>query len=1838
MKTLIQGLMAILILNFHCQTSKNPATSLDPLADFEKLSPYFASATTGIISAADPLQYVLQVPLQQMPDSAQLQKVIKLRPAVKGVVSMPRSNTIRFTPEENFKPNTEYRIDIDLNKLGSDVVQGSIDHTIRIKPQSMSVKLSGILLGEDEGYTILMTVHTADVARPELLKNCFPEWKDQLEIETIDLRQFSLSIPLTDLKKAPTKIQFDGKAIGSAQKGSIQLPELGTAQFSVWHFYTDTEAKIAYVYFSQPLDPAQDLSGLIRADQRFLNAEAIGNRLSIQLNTHRFETETTLYISPLLKSAKGAQLRQEIEYKIDLQLHLPDVQWYDQGNYIASKGDFLIPLKTRNLQSLKISVVEIPMDKIPHMLAWSELNYIGIYSVRMYGSLIHESKHLLQKTEEDESGWSIHLIDLSRHFQRNPGSAYFLSIDFGPADTDLSCTPELSKMSYNYKLPSEGFFKDKDAYFYEYDYYYYDYDYLESQNPCHISYYLSKSALQNLFLCTEYSIIAKRSSQQYHLWVSHLSDVSPAPDVQVSLYDLQGNLMGQGLTDKLGMVSIDSKYSAAVVKAQKGNSISFLSLDVYEAQSLTEFDVSGNRDETSLNFFNYTDRGVYRPGDSIFLNLMVRSEKKPLPEKLPLILRFFNPDNHLMAEQIQSYQAGRQIYSFFLHTSSADKTGIYRCELQIGQEILTKRIKVETIRPNVTTVLIQPKNLRKDVIYHPNLEGQLQVQYLTGFPVSNAQVIASANIVELQNPFPKYSDYRFAVKTQFYGSQLDLFTARADESGRASFRSDVSFKVFDGPAKISLDIETILPGGGLNKEGKTLLISPYHQYVGVKKQKGNGWGENYLTEESIPIELIRLSADGQPLSKRENLEITIDKNKHFWWVDRYALTHYGGYQSEYYWENHAIDQVAVTAKARIDLKKYIRSPGTYRCTVKDRASGHASAVYFTVYQSDKPIPGLEPHLFAVDADRTECVAGDTIRIKVPGVPKSKILVSIERGKEVLEQNLFDLEDRESSLAIVTKESWSPNVYAHMTIIQPYEQDLNELPLRMYAVLPIRVQSAEPNLQPEVKIPNRIESEKWYDIEISESRGRAMEYTVAVIDEGLLNLTGFKTPDPVAHFNGKYPLLVKSWDLYKHLQRYFRLKFAGRISIGGDDAYHPDAIPEISRFKPVVLHIPSTKIKAGEKKKHRIKLPNYIGKVRIMILACHGDLFGHWEKWVEVSNPLMIQSSFPRSLYAGDILDLPVNIFRKDASISNTTLSAVASPAWIKGFTPQHTLYFKDKDQLQHLYRLEVGDHIGPIQVKLKAQSNGYISEEKTPIEILNPVLPETQLKSVVIKPGESFEFAPDPKGIQELYSISYSISGRQLPHFDRFAKEIVQYPYGCLEQISSMGFAQLYLDKLIPLSEQMDKDRRLYLRSAIEQILALLNSKNQFNYWPNGYYDPWSDLYTGLFLIEARQLGYLKPNEQKALQNWISQQVKTANQWQLKSASTDYVRESESMIQAYRLYLLALAGNSAKSALNAISQRKDIQNPITWMHLAAAYALSGYPSKAETLRTSGEKLANTIENNFTYLNFGSSIRNTALLAALYTHLPNMAKKAVDMFEYLAQQIDRQKSLSTQTIGYTFFAAYQVLGNLAAQEQYVSYSIILPEGSQKAKHLAHEIRPYSVTPQQYGKNFTIKNDGKSDIYLQLQESFYPKNANQEAQSSNIDLQVRFRLKNGRSMPRMETIKLGEKVEFQIEIQNRSGVPQDFMALRIQAPSGFELINPALYVSAQIQDLNFMDYTEFRDNQISVFYKLKPGQKITLKYQARAAYSGDFVFPAILTENMYNPEIYARNSSSRVKVLP
>lgn len=1835
MKNLLSFLLlSVLFFTIHSCKDKDQQATTDGSMQFEARE-YFSAFTQGMIDPDDDI--VFRAIQKQAVDTSQLRDGITVRPEIEFKIFIdPMRGDVIIDPVRPLKRGQTYSVSIQLDNWFRNGENKTFTTEVTVFRQHLDVSRRGLLLDNNQRY-LEVDVFTSLPETPASIQSIFNYPKNKVNVTKVSELHYLVKLQANDNKME--NIPWSGKELQSQESGEIPVYQFNPDVFEVINTHYNRKNKQFKVYFSQTIDAEQDKTGLITLGGEPATFDIQNNVLTTYITSLSSEDQT-LQIEKALQSESGVKLQSSLTYEIEIEVIKPQMEWLAEGSYLPASGKFKLPIKTKGLKSIYVQVVEIPSENTVHFVSWNQLSNVDLDEIKRYGRLKLTKEFQLASNPSQAEQWTEYGLDLTDLFERKSGMVYTIMLSYGPANTILECDGASLK-DYETRHIKPSFFDVSGGYYYDEHYEGYrsygpEYDYRERDNPCHITYYMERSAMIKNIHCTNIFPIVKSGNDDIVVAIKDLMRNSLAQNAEVELLNLQAMHITSGSTSSNGIVRFsDLKQTPRALKISYDNVTSFYNMDPSSAISLTEFDVSSEVEDVDNRIFAYTERDIWRPGDSIYLDIMLNHAKFEFEEGLPITVRFINPKG-VQHSKIMQAVTKDAIYSFPLATSLDAPTGFWKAEIQIGPHTKHKTIRVETIRPNVVDIQFNFENARDDWIYHDRFSGEMAVDYLAGYPLKGGKVNLSANLQGISSPFSEFRNYRFLpYKDNYSRGNGEFLKVTTNENGKATFDEDRNFRAMDGVFRLLLDCKIDLPGGGLNTMTRTFMVSPFNSYVGIQQAKGRGWGGSFKYDEIPGIRLVHLDQKGKPMKGKTEATVYVYKFTKDWWYDRYRLTRGHNYHSNTKRELvHETTIEFVNGQFTFTHDKDKWGSGSFMIVIKDPQSQHQSEYKYHNVSSASYASQVNPQLLELQTDTNTYMTGQTMNVTLPSIPLARALVSIETGDKVHEVFWTDLDGEPLQLKV--KREWTPNVYLSVHLVQNYGQSHNDRPMRMYGVKKIKINTLEGDLQPVIDAPEKSRPNSKLNVQVSEKEGRPMEYTIAVVDQGLLNITGFSTPDPRSHFNKLIALRVKTWDIFEQLIHFMNPSFAGILSIGGDEALNKllDESADFNRFEPVVFHQGPFKLEAGATKEHTFEIPNYIGKVRVMAVASGKDRYGHADKDVRIASPLMLQSQLPRALNVSDKVIAPITLFRDEQYVKTVRLDLKSENNKVEFESNRITATFETGDQLTTQVPITVKEEAGTAQLNFHASSGRHESTEKTKIFVNYPNSYSSKSEYLEIEPGNSKTLDVSCYGFRETQHFDLVVSGSLMPDFVSYYEDLLEYPHGCVEQLASKGYALMYIDKIVQLSPPERKKAIDHLDAAILKIQSYQNSDGRFDYWPGGYYNVWGDLYAGLFLHEAQAES--RTVSEEAVRRWVNHNITKANSWRIEGTMTDryWIRREEN-VQAYRLYALAKAGHAQKGAMNRFRTRTGLTT-LAKAYLAGAYGHAGFPDVGKEFMQSA---LNKVDEDGAYYYWGSSMRNRAVIIAIGSELfPELISRRY--YQHWVEDVNQKRWVSTQEKGQAFRAVHHYLGEGSAIADEIDFELQSDKYDQRHKLNAMESKRFAWQGKDVAGKATLINHGKSRLYVRRIERAISKELYEPATSSNLSIKVTYNTPYG-SLDESKSVEQGDEILISVVVNNQSNVDLDYMALTVKSPSGWELLNPRILETANVPSNGYNNFTyqDFRDDKVYTYFKLDktgPESSKVYRFKARAQLLGDYYLPSVRAADMYDLDVFATTAAKRVQV--
>jgi uncharacterized protein YfaS (alpha-2-macroglobulin family) len=1847
------GLVAILTLVLvFGKFSKRKVNADNP--DFIK---YVSAYTSGLISKTSTIQIKLSDELiKKLPEGQALpEDLIEFRPSIGGKCEL-KGNTLEFIPAKMLPSGQKYFTEFHLSKL--EKVPSELENfnfEFMIIPQNFDFLIEGQKTIDKKTLSLQQVigfVQTADFETSENIGNIFAaqqngkklsvKWHSDIDGTT---HHFVIDSINREIKPSEVRFVWDGKKIDIDKKGEqkITIPAINDFSFIESRIIRDSEQYLQ-LQFTDPLDENQNLNGLITMtgdeNLRFIVED---NTIKV-FPSVQSDTNKTVVLYSGIKNVLGVKLKNQINITAEFEQLKPAVRLIGSGNILPSSDKGMVfPFEAVNLKAVDVTVIKIYEKNIIQFLQVNELD--GENELQRVGKpLFKKTISLENKQITDFSKWNRFTLDLNTLIENDPGAIYRIEINFKKKYSLYACKDDSTEETES-DLKSTGSEWDNpaeetsnwDAYqnseYSEESYSYYD-DYYTNywenrENPCKNGYYGSQRKIAQNIIASDIGIIAKLGNNNgLNVFTADLKTTKPKDGATIEIYDYQNQLLKSAVTDKDGRADLGALENPFFVVAKLGNQRGYLKLQDGYSLSLSRFDIAGTAVSKGLKGFIYGERGVWRPGDTLFLDFMLKEDVNKIPAGHPIVFELKNPKNQVIKREIQK-KNDLGIYPFFVATANDALTGNYELTVSVGSVNFFKTLKVETIKPNRLKIKLDFDE--KILLQNKAISGLMNAKWLHGAIAKDLKVQIDATLKPVQTEFTKYSDFSFDDPTkEFYGQTDRIFEGTTDDKGTVPVHVELDAGQ-KAPGKLTAVFVTKVfeKGGDFSSDQISLPYSPYNGYVGVKIPKGDK-RNMLLTDTTHQIDVVTLDPEGKPITGTHRIEMKFYKIEWRWWWDN------GDSQiSSYNFNNSStlLDSKTIfSSNGKASWKIKVKYPdwGRYLVLATDMNTGHSSGKIMYI-----DWPGWAGHaeggsaedasMLMISSDKKNYTVGEEAKISIPTGKDGRALISIENGTTLLETHWLDTKQGETEYKFKVTESMTPNIYVHVTLLQPHAQTANDLPIRMYGVLPVMVENPGTHLNPVINMPDKLEAEKEVKITVSEKNNKPMTYTLAIVDEGLLDLTHFETPDAWKSFYAKEALGVKTWDLYNNVIGAYTGQLDRLLAVGGDDMEDGQGgNKKANRFKPVVIYLGPFTLNKGSNT-HTVKLPKYIGSVRTMVVAGNGKAYGSAEKSTPVIKPLMILGTLPRVLSPGEKVVLPADIFAMEKDIKNVKVT-VKTNGFLKiiGSNTKTVKFTEPGDEMAN-FELEVLQKTGVGTVQITAVSGNRTATFDIEIDVRNPNPKATNILAKILNPGETWTSTYTPLGANGTNTGTLEISSIPPVNLEKRLSYLIEYPYGCIEQTTSAVFPQLYVLDLIKIDDKQKLKIENNIKAGIKRIEQFQLANGGMSYW-TGNQDvcTWGTNYAGHFLIEAEKKGYSVP--QSLLKAWTKYQTAKAKSWINDGPDSQ-------LDQAYRLYTLALYGKAETSSMNRLKESTNLSDAAKWQ-LAAAYFLAGKQNVAQKL-VSGLQID---VKPYTYFSetFGSNFRDDAMILTTLNLLGEKSK-AFSIVKLLSEEMSSNRYMSTQTTAYCLLAVsdYVKKNQLSGA---LNFSYAFDNGKAVKISDSKTISQNKVDIKGGGeKTISVTNNGKSIVYVQFIQQGIPATGSAQPEAQHdLYMTVSYKLPDGSSLS-PESIPQGTDFIAEITVTH-PGLQGTYknMALAQIFPSGWEIINSRMLEIGYAQNSSTATYQDIRDDRVFTYFDMTKGTSKTYRVLLNASYVGEYWMAPVACEAMYDETIFARNSGKFVKV--
>jgi uncharacterized protein YfaS (alpha-2-macroglobulin family) len=1347
---------------------------------------------------------------------------------------------------------------------------------------------------------------------------------------------------------------------------------------------------------------------------------------------------------------------------------------------------------------------------------------------------------------------------------------------------------------------------------------------------------------------SDIGLIAKQGKDEIWIFANSIKTNEPLANLEITLISSNNQSVQTLTTDGEGIAHVDKLsekapgFRLAMITAGDKEDFNFLLLDDTIVET-SRFEVEGERDNiTGFQAFIYGQRDIYRPGETMYFNTVLRTKDWKSAGEIPLKLRLVTPNGreYRTWRKTTNKQGALEIQ---VALDAAVLTGTYTMEVFNANDVLltSQSVSVEEFMPD--RIKVDLSGAAKEYISGGAVALTATATNLFGPPAANRTYEMESQLKRkgfFAKGFPEYT-FDIPAETSF---EKETRQGSTNELGQATERfllpaalKDIG--VLEGKIYVTVFDENGRPVNRLQKfdvytQPVLYGIRLPDSYVGINapvpvdivgvNRKGT------LQKSVAKVEVIRLEYQTVVEKKNEQLRYTSRKS-----------------------EKVVYSNLLNLANGTGSFKYVPTVSGEYEVRIRRPQAEHYSVARFYAYgygytQYSSFEVSNEGRVL-METDQEKYKIGETARILFKTPFDGRLLVTVERNN-VLEQHILKTEKKAAELKLSLKEAHLPNVYVTATLIRPL--DASDMPLTVaHGFVPVFIEDVKRNLPVTITAVEKSRSKTKQTIKVKTAPNA--QVTLAIVDEGILQIKNSKTPDIHGFFYQKRALEVTSHDLYALL--FPELNISGASSFGGDGYDLEKRINPLSngRTKLVTFWSGILEANGNGEISYDINLPQFSGDLRVMAVAYKDNAFGSSSKNMKVADPIVISAGLPRFLSPNDELTLPVNISNTETKAAGATVTLQVSGPITSGNPSVQKITIPAGKEGLAVFSIKALQSIGAGRVSIKVGAFGETFTQETDITV-RPASPLLKTSSSgVIAAGQNgmidltSAFIPSTRQSQVVLSRSPLVQGG-----GKAISTLLGYPFGCLEQTISKAFPQLYFADLtkamatpvyLVRNGESDFNPVTNVQQAIRKIESLQLFNGGMTMWPGSTQeDWWATAYAAHFLEEARRAGFeVNASTLSKATDYLTGKTRTTATKEVVLASTRnglaYGGETSSGSQVrkvvarreaiYALYVLALTGQPNRASMNYYKQNPQLLTTDTKYLLAGAFRLVGDTRSFTALlpKTYSVESGSQMFDD----SYSSPLRNMALVLNTLLETDPDNPQISPIARQLSKAVQSASYLNTQEAAFTVLALGKIAKSTAASTVTASVSV---NGKNLASFDGKELKLSKGIANQ---KLQINTQGKGGLYWFAQSEGMSATGSYVEEDQGLRVRREFLTRDGKSIGKLHQ---NDLIVVKISVSSTNGIPVENVVVTDLLPAGFEIENPRITEPRDmpwITNTGIPQYMDIRDDRIHYFTTADKGEK-SFYYQARIVSKGTFTVGPVAADAMYQGEYRSYSGGGKLVV--
>ncbi len=1497
------------------------------------------------------------------------------------------------------------------------------------------------------------------------------------------------------------------------------------------------------------------------------------------------ESTFTLNVKKGLQGLYGGELDRDYERVVSLLNVDPSIDFVDkEGKYLMLPGTKNLAVNVVNIDSVDIEVSEIPKNNIMYYknqgnYYYYDYYYSPHYSPDSYGKALYKEK---VKTKSSKN-W-LNTININLEKAINPEFKGIFLVEV--------------------RSDEKRWIRDS-----------------------------------KIFAISDLGIIAKKSNDELIVFINSISGAEPISNAQVEIYSTHNTLILKEVTNSNGVVKFDlkdGKYKddlPRMIYVEKGNDFNYL--DLREAGIETSrFDVGGIADyQENYKVFMYGERNLYRPGEKVYLSGILRDEKMKVISEEPVVLKIIAPTGKVFEEFPKTLNSQGSFEQSFVMPSYA-QTGLYKAELYNGTKkiIGAYNFSVEDFVPDKIRVMLKT-NKEKTTPGH-DVKISIDSEFLFGSKAANLKYEGEIQFRQTNFISKKFKNYNFA---NYVGENSKIenysFNGNLDKNGHAEIDYKIPKKLVSG-GKISAYVYTSvfdLTGRTVNRIANFDIFTK-DNFIGIHNN------DYYLKRNSVTnFKIVSVDKNDNPSKPFPG----IVKLVRYKWqtVLRKASdgkTRYTSSKTEITeWEK----EVSISGTpSKIPVNP--QSSGQYELRISEKGkTGYVKSIFYVYGWADRTASNFDVDKegkieIVLDKESYEPNEIVTALFKCPF--SGKLLLTLERNG-IYDYKYVDVVNNSVQTTFNLKEDYIPNVFISATLFKAHAGK-NESPfLAGHGFASIKVEKKANKLPVQIFASQKVKPRTTQEITVKTNPNKNIYVTFAAVDEGILQIKNYETPDPYKMMYAKRPLRVQSFDLYSLLLP----EVASEKSSTGGDALAQQLKKRVNPVKSKRYELLSfwsgiKKTDSNGKVKISLPIPQFNGEVRLMALVYDGPKFGSAEKSIKVSDDLIIEPEMPRFLSINDKLISNVSLINTTNKRSEVKIKATVSGPVELTSNQVKTVEINPKATENVQFGFASKNEIGNAKITFETEGLAKVKEEiNIGVRPISPLVVRTGFGD--INGGENVEIKLPNHFIKSTQNTTLTISKLPIIKFAKQLQYLLGYPYGCVEQTVSKVFPQLYFGDIAKyIAPEIFKNNNsiYHVNEGIKKLESMQLYNGSISYWQGGDYSNWwGTVYAAHFFVEAKKAGfYVDENVLNKLLNYLAKRTKEKKTYDYityKGNKKTIIKIAQKEI-IYSLYVLALAGKGDVSTMNYYKAMPQLLTNDTRYLLAGAYALMDNRSAYSQILPNEFNAEET--ERLTGGCFDSSIRANAIMLNVLLEIDPTNLQIPIIVKYLSQNADRM--YSTQDRAFSFVA----LGKALRAQTNANVQVDVLVDNKIIDSYKNNDITISDNKLQLGK-LELKSDGEGKVYyfwssegISINKKVKEEDSQMKVRRAFFDYRTQHEIVNNK-------FKQGQLIVCKISLTGGKRSAEN-IAITDLIPAGFEIENPRLSTSTNFNWINrnkmIIQYMDIRDDRLILFTNLNANKTKDFYYMLRVVNRGEFQLPVIGAEAMYDRDYHSFNGAGKVIV--